>query len=50
MGCIGMEMTKRYNSGGAGTAVSEYYSDDTLKLAKDAKNQTFCEPIWVWKK
>lgn len=50
MGCIGMEMTKRYNSGGAGTAVSEYYSDDALKLAKDAKNQTFCEPIWVWKK
>jgi hypothetical protein len=50
MGCIGMEMTKRPNSGGAGTAVSEYYSDENLKLAEQAKNQTFCEPIWVWKK
>jgi hypothetical protein len=50
MGCIGMQMTKRYNSGGAGTAVSEYYSEDVLKLAEESKNQTFCEPIWIWKK
>ena len=49
-GCIGMEMAKRPNSGGAGTAKSEEYSEESLKLAEETKNKTFCEPIWVWKK
>ncbi len=49
-GCIGMEMTKRPNSGGAGTAVSEYYSDDSKKQAEVGKNQAFGEPIWIWEK
>ncbi len=31
-GCIGMEMTKRPNSGGAGMAVSEYYSAITSRV------------------
>ena len=26
-GCIGMEMTKRFNSGGAGNAKSEYFQE-----------------------
>ncbi len=49
-GCIGMEMTKRPNSGGAGTAVSDYYSDDSKKQAEEGKNQAFGEPIWIWEK
>ena len=49
-GCIGKEMAKRPNSGGAGTAKSEEYSEESLKLAEETKNKTFCEPIWVWKK
>ena len=35
---------------GAGTAKSEEYSEESLKLAEETKNKTFCEPIWVWKK
>lgn len=49
-GCIGMEMAKRPNSGGAGTAKNEHYNDDTLQLAEETKEQTFCEPIWIFKK
>ena len=50
MGCVGMEMAKRPNSGGAGTAKNEHYDDDTLQLAEETKEQTFCEPIWIFKK
>lgn len=47
-GCVGMEMTKRYNSGGAGKAVSEYYSEELKEKAEQTKNQAFCEPIFIW--
>jgi hypothetical protein len=50
MGCIGMEMTKRFNSGGAGNAVSEYYNDELKEKAEEMKNKAFGEPIWMWKK
>ena len=50
-GCIGMEMAKRPNSGGAGTAKDEnQYSDRALELAEEPKNKRFCEPIWIWEK
>ena len=49
-GCIGMEMTKRPNSGGAGTAVSEYFSEDLKEQANETKNHAFGEPIWIWEK
>jgi hypothetical protein len=49
-GCIGMEMAKRPNSGGAGTAKNEHYESETLELAEETKNQRFCEPIWIIQK
>ena len=50
-GCIGMEMAKRPNSGGAGTAKDgQQYSEESLKLAEETKNQTFCEPVWICQK
>jgi len=50
-GCIGMEMAKRPNSGGAGTAKDEsQYKEETLKLAEETKDQRFCEPIWIFEK
>lgn len=50
-GCIGMEMAKRPNSGGAGTAKDEtQYSEETLRLAEETKDQRFCEPIWIFQK
>jgi hypothetical protein len=49
-GCIGMEMAKRPNSGGAGTAKNDHYEDETLELAEETKDQRFCEPIWIFKK
>ena len=49
-GCIGMELAKRPNSGGAGTAKSDDYTEKALKKAEETKDKTFCEPIWIWKK
>ena len=49
-GCIGMEMTKRFNSAGAGKAASDYFSDDFQDKALDTKNDAFGEPIWIWEK
>ena len=50
-GCIGMEMAKRPNSGGAGTAKDEsQYKEETLKLAEETKDKRFCEPIWIFEK
>tara|TARA_R100001594_G_scaffold82636_1_gene117152 strand:- start:1238 stop:2452 length:1215 start_codon:yes stop_codon:yes gene_type:complete len=49
-GCIGMEMTKRFNSGGAGNAKSEYFEDHLKEKTKDTENVAFGEPIWIWRK
>ena len=49
-GCIGMEMAKRPNSGGAGTAKNDHYDDETLQLTEETKEQKFCEPIWIFEK
>ena len=49
-GCIGMEMTKRFNSGGAGNAKSEYFEEHLKEKTEDTKNIAFGEPIWIWKK
>jgi len=44
-------MAKRPNSGGAGTAKDkEQYTEETLELAEETKDQRFCEPIWVFSK
>ena len=49
-GCIGMEMAQRPNSGGAGTASDERFTEESLQLVEQTKQKTFCEPIWIWKK
>ena len=49
-GCIGMEMTKRFNSGGAGNAKSEYFEEHLKEKTKDTSDIAFGEPIWIWKK
>ena len=49
-GCIGMEMAKRPNSGGAGTAKSYEGSVWTEKSLENKEDKKFGEPIWVWKK
>ena len=49
-GCIGMEMAKRPNSGGAGTAKTYEGSVWTKKSLENNDDKKFGEPIWVWKK
>jgi len=54
-GCIGMEMAKRPNSGGAGTVKNtehnqNQYSEETLKNSEENKDKTFGEPIWIFEK
>ena len=49
-GCIGMEMAKRPNSGGAGTAKTYEGSVWTEKSLENKNDKKFGEPIWVWKK
>jgi hypothetical protein len=49
-GCIGMEMTKRFNSGGAGNAKSEYFSEDLKEITDETQNTAFGEPIWIWER
>jgi hypothetical protein len=49
-GCIGMEMTKRFNSGGAGNAKSDYFEEHLKEKTEDTKDIAFGEPIWIWKK
>jgi hypothetical protein len=49
-GCIGMEMTKRFNSGGAGNAKSEYFNEELKEKTQETQNTAFGEPIWIWKK
>ena len=49
-GCIGMEMAKRPNSGGAGTAKTYEGSVWTEKSLENKDNKKFAEPIWIFKK
>ena len=54
-GCIGMELAKRPNSGGAGTVKQtehnqNQYKEETLKNSEDNQDKTFCEPIWIFEK
>jgi hypothetical protein len=51
IGCIGMEMSKRPNSGGAGTATKDgHFLDDSVEFAEKNKDKKFCEPIWMFKR
>ena len=49
-GCIGMEMAKRPNSGGAGTAKTYEGSVWTEKSLENKEDKKFGEPIWIWRK
>jgi len=49
-GCIGMEMTKRFNSGGAGNAKSEYFDEHLKETTEEKKDVAFGEPIWIFQK
>lgn len=52
-GAMGMEMAKRPNSGGAGTARETEllnWSEEMLEKAEEMKNQKFGEPIFVFRK
>ena len=49
LGCIGMEMTKRFNSV-VENAKSEYFSEDLKEITEETKDVAFAEPIWIWKK
>jgi 16S rRNA G966 N2-methylase RsmD len=52
-GCLGMEMAKRPGSAGAGAIIDGdegRYTEEALLKAEEAKNKTFCEPVWIWKK
>ena len=46
-GCIGMEMTKRFN---CFLGVSDYYSDNLKEKAVITEDMAFGEPIWIWRK
>ena len=51
IGCIGMEMAKRPNSGGAGTATKDgHFLEDSVEFAENNKDKKFCEPIWMFEK
>lgn len=55
MGVIGMEMTSRPNSGGAGAATEETqeernWTDELIETAKENEGKTFGEPIWIFEK
>jgi hypothetical protein len=54
MGAIGMEMSKRPNSAGAGMvfqgSAPNEWTDDAMNRADNSINKTFCEPIWLWRK
>jgi hypothetical protein len=50
MGCIGMELVKRPNSGGAGMGKTDHFNDETNDRAERVKDKTFGEPIFIWKK
>ncbi len=54
VGAIGMEMSKRPNSGGAGTvfqgSAPNDWTDDAMSRANNSVNKTFAEPIWLWRK
>jgi len=54
VGAIGMEMSKRPNSAGAGTvfqgSAPNEWTDDAMSRVDNSVNKQFCEPIWLWRK
>ena len=54
LGAIGMEMSKRPNSAGAGTVTQgsapNEWSDDTMDRVDNSVNKIFAEPVWLWRK
>lgn len=49
-GVIGMEMSQRPNSAGAGRAAGENHSDEHKQFRDDNLDKTFCEPMWTFRK
>jgi hypothetical protein len=50
MGCIGYQLAKRPNSGGAGTAKGYEDSKWTEKSLENKDDKSFGEPTWVFRK
>ena len=54
VGAIGMEMSKRPNSAGAGTvfqgSAPNEWTDDAMNRVDNSIDKTFCEPMWLWRK
>jgi hypothetical protein len=54
IGAIGMEMSKRPNSAGAGMvshgSAPNEWTDDSMSRVDNSLNKIFCEPIWLWRK
>jgi hypothetical protein len=54
VGAIGMEMSKRPNSAGAGMvfqgSAPNEWTDDAISRVDNSINKVFCEPIWLWRK
>ena len=54
LGAIGMEMSKRPNSAGAGTVTQgsapNDWTDDTMDRVDNSVNKIFAEPVWLWRK
>ena len=59
LGCIGMEMTKRFNSAGAGKTNyidhdknphKKEFKEELKEASKENEGKKFGEPIWVWEK
>ena len=49
-GVIGMEMSQRPNSAGAGRGKDDTHSEEHIKFRDDNLEKTFCEPIWTFRK
>lgn len=51
LGCIGMELAKRPNTLGSGTAKNDkQYTEEEIKEAEKLKDKRFAEPQWIWQK
>lgn len=49
-GCIGMQIASRPNNGGAGTAKTDHFNDDTRNLVDETQDMKFGEPIYIFEK
>lgn len=48
-GAIGMELSKRPNSGGVGRGKTDHFNEKTNEKSEEVKDLTFGESIFIWK-